>query len=327
MIKQIFALGAVCFQVCVSQAAGLSMIDIPAREGALALKSAVWTPCSLAPNQVELGVTVVRATRNCPVQGTDLPLIVMSHGTGGSFLGHHDTASALADAGFVVAALNHPGDTFGDLSRQMSVSVFGTRVADVRRLIDHLLHAWSDQGKLDPARIGIFGFSRGGYTSLVALGATPTWTHRKDLCPPGSTLQLCQEIARGERPELTSADSRIKVAVVVDPLSVFNAEGLKRVRVPVQLWASEHGGDGVTFASVKELRAGLPVPPDWHVASGAGHFAFLAPCSAALSRLAPEICQDNPGFDRVTFHGSFNATVSAFFKSHLTRPPQPSMPR
>ena len=35
-----------------------------------------------------------------------LPLVVMSHGTGGSFLGHFDTAMALADAGFVVVAMN-----------------------------------------------------------------------------------------------------------------------------------------------------------------------------------------------------------------------------
>jgi predicted dienelactone hydrolase len=43
-----------------------------------------------------------------PVRGdtgtTKLPLLVMSHGTGGSTLGHFDTAVALADAGFVVAA-------------------------------------------------------------------------------------------------------------------------------------------------------------------------------------------------------------------------------
>ena len=47
----------------------------------------------------------------CPVTGEKLPLIVMSHGRRGWFGGHHDTAAALADAGFVVAALNHPGDT------------------------------------------------------------------------------------------------------------------------------------------------------------------------------------------------------------------------
>jgi len=48
--------------------------------------------------------------------GKNLPLIVISHGHGGSFLGRHDLAEVLADSGFVVAAINHPGDTFSDMS-------------------------------------------------------------------------------------------------------------------------------------------------------------------------------------------------------------------
>jgi hypothetical protein len=41
-------------------------------------------------------------------------------------------------------------------------------------------------------------------------------------------------------------DRRIKAAVVADPLSVFfTAEGLAGITIPVQLWGSEKGGDGV----------------------------------------------------------------------------------
>jgi hypothetical protein len=45
-------------------------------------------------------------------------------------------------------------------------------------------------------------------------------------------------------------EARIKAAVIVDPFSVFDAVGLKTVSMPVQLWSSEFGGDGVTPASV-----------------------------------------------------------------------------
>jgi hypothetical protein len=44
---------------------------------------------------------------------------------------NHDTAEALADAGFVVAAINHPGDNGKDLSRRDDLSVFGSPVARV----------------------------------------------------------------------------------------------------------------------------------------------------------------------------------------------------
>jgi predicted dienelactone hydrolase len=34
-----------------------------------------------------------------------------------------------------------------------------------------MLAAWSDSARIDPSRIGFFGFSRGGYTGLVEIGA------------------------------------------------------------------------------------------------------------------------------------------------------------
>lgn len=37
-------------------------------------------------------------------------LVVVSHGTGGDEYGHWDSAEALARAGFIVAAIRHPGD-------------------------------------------------------------------------------------------------------------------------------------------------------------------------------------------------------------------------
>jgi predicted dienelactone hydrolase len=49
----------------------------------------------------------------------------------------------------------------------------------------------------------------------------------------------------------------------------------------------------------------------------AGHFDFLAPCSDALARAVPPICEDPPGFDRAAFHQRLNASVVAFFNRAL----------
>jgi predicted dienelactone hydrolase len=48
------------------------------------------------------------------------PLVLISHGTGGSGASHYDTALALAlaDEGFVVAALTHTGDNYMDRATQ-----------------------------------------------------------------------------------------------------------------------------------------------------------------------------------------------------------------
>jgi predicted dienelactone hydrolase len=128
---------------------------------------------------------------------------------------------------------------------------------------------------------------------------------------------MCEEFRRGEAPRGPMRDARVRAAVIVDPFSVFDASDLKNVTLPIQLWASEFGGDGVAPGSIAALRHDLPVAPDWHVATGAAHFAFLAPCSPAMADALPELCRDKPGFDRVAFHARFDAEVVAFFKSHL----------
>ncbi len=253
---------------------------------------------------------------NCPAKGVNLPLVVVSHGSGGSFLGHHDTAESLADAGFVVAAISHPGDNFQDLSRQGHLSAFITRPVDMQRLVDFMTAQWPQRGSLNPQAIGFFGFSRGGYTGLVAVGAVPDFRIGAGLCAHVD-LPLCQEARSKDLPTPPARDARIKAAVIADPLSLFAASGLASVGVPIQLWSSELGGDGVTLHSVKAVRAALPALAEYHMAEGAGHFAYLAPCSAEQTRAIPAICQDKPGFDRVAFHTHFNAKVLAFFRANL----------
>ena len=186
-----------------------------------------------------------------------------------------------------------------------------------------MLGTWAGRAQLDAGKVGFFGFSRGGYTGLVALGAVPDWASRQDLCSPLSTRPLCGEIRRKEIPATPAPDPRIRAAVIVDPLSVFDAKGLEHVKTPIQLWASALGGDGVTLQSVETVRQGLPVAPEWHLAANAGHFAFLAPCSPALAKAVPGICRDAAGFDRAAFHHDFNAQVLAFFQRHIATAKEP----
>jgi predicted dienelactone hydrolase len=65
------------------------------------------------------------------------------------------------------------------------------------------------------------------------------------------------------------------------------------------------------------VRLALPSPPEAHVVLGAGHYDFLAPCSAELAKKVPAICVSAPGFDRATFHLEFDRDVVAFFTRTL----------
>lgn len=301
-------------------AAGYERIAVPANAGEPAIQAIVWSPCSRASGAAQLGPYVIQAVENCAVAGDSLPFVVISHGQGGSLLGHHDTAVALADAGFVVVSLNHPGDTFGDDSAAQELGIFESRPRDVSRVITFMLARWPQRHRLDPEALGVFGFSRGGYTALALAGATPSVPASSDrFCSPwwSFAVSLCRQL-NGRAAQLKpQADPRIRAAVVVDPLNLFDTGGLQRVRVPVQLWASENGGDGVALEHIEALRFALPLATEYRVARGAGHFAYLAPCPAALKGSAPRICEDPKGFSREAWHRTMNPIVVAFFNRHL----------
>jgi predicted dienelactone hydrolase len=299
-------------------AAGLKLIQIPADAAGPVITVAVWYPSTDASSPVTFGPFTVSAAEGGAVSGHGLPLIVLSHGRGGSFVGHHDTAERLADAGFVVAALNHPGDTSLDKSRIGEISVYVERPLDVKRVIDYMTGASTLAAAIDSNRIGLYGFSRGGYTGLVAIGANPDFALGIPLCE-GRTDKVCEHIRAGEFPrEPLTHDRRIKAAAIADPLSVFfSADSFSGVTIPVQLWGSETGGDGVEPKTVEAVDAWLKAPHTFTKVAHAQHFSFFTVCPSSIADLEPMICKDPPGFDRAGFHQRLNDELTAFFRAHL----------
>src|SRR6516165_6333863 len=139
-------------------AAGLKFLTVPADASGPAITVAVWYPSADKPSPVTFGLFTALAAQEGKIDGHGLPLVVLSHGRGGSFVVHHDTAEHLADAGFVVASLNHPGDTDLDKSLFYDLSIYWQRPLDVKRVIDFLVGASPLAAAIDPNRIGIYGF-------------------------------------------------------------------------------------------------------------------------------------------------------------------------
>ena len=140
------------------------------------------------------------AARDAAAQpGTD-PLIVFTHGSGrgarrmATYLCTH-----LGSHGYAVAALDHFEVVATDLARRdgetderkaaRAEAWIANRVPDVRFLLDHLLDgaAWDPKATLDPTRVGIVGYSFGGWTALAATSVE--WRIRAvvALAPGGSS--------------------------------------------------------------------------------------------------------------------------------------------
>ena len=300
-------------------AAGIQLLD--SNPG---LAGAIWYPCAGKPQSVPLGsltmqfIDSLQGVKDCPVTGTKLPLVIVSHGRGGWFAGHDDVVEALADAGFVVAAINHPGDNGRDRSQSESLSVLASRPADIIRLLDFMLNDWRDSAVIDPAKIGFFGFSRGAYTGLVLAGGNPDFHKIALYCPESRKSPDCEQFRSGDIPSNLPHEPRIRAAVLADTAhnNLFTQEGLAGIRIPLLIWRSELGGGGVDAKNSALTASSLPGKPDIHTVP-AGHFAFLPPCSPQFAANLPRLCTDPPGFDRTAFHRDFDASVVGFFREHL----------
>ena len=293
----------------------------------------IWYPSDAPATTQPLGPFTQDVAYYGAVGGNSLPLIVVSHGTGGSAAGHYDTALALADAGFVVVALSHTGDNYKDRAYSFTTRNFVDRPKQVSRVIDFMLNAWSGHDHLDPTRIGIFGHSAGGATALILIGGNPDLGLAALFChdhPDDWGCQQHQALAgkaadKGADPGLPDwhHDPRIKAAVIAAPALgfAFTKVGLENVSAPVQLWRAEDDkiNPNKWFADI--VKENLPQPPEDHLVANAGHFDFLAPCSDALAKVAAEICATQPGFDRTAFHQDMNKAIVAFFQAKLKPPP------
>ena len=283
-------------------------------------------PSTGAAGSTELGPFTIAAVRGAPPAPGRHPLVVFSHGTGGAMLTHHDSMTALARAGFVAAAVDHPRDNYRDQSGfAADLQVIG-RVHHMVALIDGVLADPTVAPLVDRARVGVAGHSAGGYTALLLVGARPNFALFKDYCkaepddPMGCTQSANNTTAQRHKPGLAVvADPRVRAAFLMAPALgyVFDQAGLADVRVPVRLYRA--GADQVLRYpwNAERIRKLLPTPPDYVVVEGAGHFIFLPPCSPALAAQAPPICADPPGIDRAAFHEQLNAEMVAFFRRTL----------
>lgn len=267
--------------------------------------------------------------------GATHPLIVISHGTGGSLTGHSDTAIALASTGYVVAAMNHTGDNYRDGSYVGEGRHLIGRPRHVDRVIDYMLEKWPHHARIDPVRIGLLGHSAGGFTALVVAGGQPDMTRGPERCRKRPDAWDCQYVKKhGLDLEKTVPppdnawvhDARVKSAVIAAPAVgyAFEPDRLGDVTIPVQLW--EAGKDQVVEDSPSIVGRLLPEGIAEHrVIPGAGHFSFLSPCTIGMRAVitvmglfgTPDICKDPEDFDRAQFHKRFNRDVIAFFDRTL----------
>ena len=260
-------------------------------------------------------------------------LILISHGTGGTELNHHDLGTRLARDGYLVAAVRHAGDNWQDRSLVTSGRYFSERPLQLSRVLDALL-ASPEWGKRIPAgRIGAVGHSAGGYGVLALAGAQAeperAALHCRTVQDDPGFCSLAKAPA-GSRTSGTPAapdagatalqagrvsvpDPRIRAVVALAPMAVVvTPESLAAIKIPVRVIVAEL--DAVLNGKYHgaHVVANLPAAQA-STAAGAGHFAFMAQSSIPLPSAAGDAAANPPGFDRLAYLPELENQVAGFF--------------
>ena len=302
---------------------GIGIRDIEMK-GDYAVPLKVWYPSTTPSETWQAGPYAIHATRGAPIAPGRHALILISHGSGGGEFGHADLAEALARHGYIVATLRHLGDSYDQPDGRGSDLQLIGRPWQAKAALDAVLAAPDFKEAIDPARIGMAGFSAGGYTTLVMAGGKPDFklhlaycqAHPDDgdLCPNGADSRLRITRPGWQVPD----DHRVRAAVVMAPTSVaFDANAVKGVTIPVRLYKAENDQVLRNQWNADHLLAILPPTTEHGVLPG-GHYIFLNTCSDALRKDAPDICTDPPGMDRTALHVKLDAEIVDFFDRTLT---------
>lgn len=270
-----------------------------------------------------------------------LPMVVLSHGTGGSAAAMAWLAETLAANGYLVAAVNHHGNTgFESALRLEGFMVWWDRPQDVSALIGALLADPRFGPRIDATRIGVAGFSIGGYTALAAVGARLSRSQWERLCaaqpadPGGCKLPPEAKFTIDEAQQLLDhdarvkaafarmgepyRDARIKAAFAIAPVlgPALTAESLKQIVVPVRIVVGARDDQAVPERNAVPVAAQI-AGAELEVLPGVAHYTMLPTCNALGRRVASAICTDADGVDRAATHRAVSAQALAFFERTL----------
>ncbi len=299
----------------------------------------LWYPTHLSDSMTHLGPFAFEASRDAPPNAGRHGLVILSHGHAGSDLGHRNIAIELARSGIIAAAPLHPRDNFRDSSGAGQRIVMEGRPRQLSAIVDALLSGPPWQSLVDPARIGAFGFSIGGYSVLAVLGASPDLSNIVSHCRERPADPFCSlGVNNADRMEGPPADDEASpsqrranhhfcAAVLADPVAVpFSEAEIEKITTrTIQIWYPERQNALLAEAHALHVARALNRRPDAPQAEviqvdGAQHYSFLAPFPEVIRDSLPrQLTQDSSGFDRDMFQRDFARRVSGFFTKSLNR--------
>jgi predicted dienelactone hydrolase len=304
------------------------------------LSAVVWYPAvstakieSVGENAAFIGIPAIRDAS--PADGRH-PLVVLSHGYGGSWRNLSWLAGELVAQGYIVAAANHPGTTTFD-HRSEEAARLWERPRDLTRLIDALLADSALAGRIDARRIAAIGYSLGGWTVAALAGARVDAERFVADCKANASLRACRhahELGLDRVGEARASlegdlrDPRIAAFVSLD-LGLargFTPESLAQLNVPaLVIAAGTDVGDMPAALESGYLASSLPRSvTEYVVIPDAMHFSFMQVCKPGAGEWIEKetpgdgvVCKDGGTRNREAIHHEVSQRIVTFLGAHL----------
>jgi predicted dienelactone hydrolase len=319
-------------------------------DGSRPLKTTIWYPANDNTKMTEMLIPSDKpvfsggwAARDAPIKESlkQYPLIIMSHGTGGSAFQLMWLGRRLAAAGYIAAAVDHHGNTAAEEAFDArGFRLFWERADDLSVLIDHLLADKKFGSAIDVDKIGSVGFSLGGYSVIAVSGGIIdleqlevfcSGPKRDTTCDPQTeyadnerdfqqfkdTPQVVNSLARHAHPFL---DTRIKATAALAPAlgMAFTKESLSSIEIPVHIVVGESDTIAPSATNAKIIADSIGGAKLTVLKGGPGHYTFLNQCTSRGLRYVP-ICADTEGVDRAAIHAQTSELVLHHFNSAFSQ--------
>jgi predicted dienelactone hydrolase len=275
--------------------------------------------------------------------GGSRPILLLSPGAGGSARLMGWFGIAMARAGYVVIAVDHPGDNFTDVKTTAAMLLAWDRAEDLRSALAAAENDPVIGPHLDRARVGVAGVSFGGYTALVAAGARSfDFDRLVAFCTENPDDGVCHQRARTPAP-MTPADRKktlaspeiaaevarageshalpeVQAAFVMapGPIQMLDPASLAAIRKPVSIMLGDDDIDvppatnGLIAAKAIPGATLLRLP-------GVGHTDFLPDCTDAGRAAFPQWCTFK--VPQADTHRQAIAAAQEFFARTLAKAP------
>lgn len=283
----------------------------PAAEGAVARPLVIGPPDGPLFRVASVAPDAPIATNG----GRRRPVILLSHGFGGTARVMGWFGAAMAEAGYVVASVDHPGNNGIDEMTVPGAILWWERAEDLKRALDLVARDSVLGPHVDVERVGAAGFSAGGFTALVLGGArvdpdrymrfcaanpddgvcrpqvefTVTQAdHDRALADPGVAASRARATDDHSLPQV-----RAVFAMAPALVQALDPAGLAAMRRPVWILTGD-ADDVASPATNAEVAARLVPGARLEMLPGVGHYAFLSTCTVAGVAVIPVCAQAGP---------------------------------